>query len=183
MPNTSTMLVGKTLGICFDAEPNHSSTVAWRISRIPSEATSLASGDDVRSGRKTSSSLEHANDDRHQDRDDDGRGRRQREAEVVGLERPERVRGDHRDGAGGEVDDPRAAVRHDHGHRDPGDHRARPEAEQDEENDVLHDRFSIVCSASWRVIGKAGGLLSDPPFRRTHEVAGQLPTRPLPLYL
>ena len=57
VPNTSTMLVGKTLGICFDGEPNHSSTVAWRINRIPSEATSLASGDDVRSGRKTSSSL------------------------------------------------------------------------------------------------------------------------------
>ena len=57
MPNTLTMLVGKTLGICFAAEPNHSSTVAWKINRIPSEATSLASGDDVRSGRKTSSSL------------------------------------------------------------------------------------------------------------------------------
>ena len=47
----------KTLGICFDAEPNHSSIVAWRTSRIPSEATSLASGDEVRSGRNTSSSL------------------------------------------------------------------------------------------------------------------------------
>ena len=55
--NTSTMSVGNTLGIGFDAVPNHSSTVAWSISRIPSEATSLASGDDVRSGRKTSSSL------------------------------------------------------------------------------------------------------------------------------
>ena len=55
-PNSLTMLVGKTLGICFDAEPNHSSTVAWRINRMPSEATSLASGDDVRSGRNTSSS-------------------------------------------------------------------------------------------------------------------------------
>ena len=58
-PNSSTMLVGKTLGICFDAEPNHSSTVAWRINRMPSEATSLASGDDVRSGRKTSELAEH----------------------------------------------------------------------------------------------------------------------------
>ena len=57
VPNTSTMLVGKMLGICFAGEPNHSSTVAWRINRIPSEATSLASGDDVRSGRKTSNSL------------------------------------------------------------------------------------------------------------------------------
>ncbi len=51
------MSVGKMLGICFDDEPNHSSTVAWRMSRIPSEATSLASGDDVRNGRNTSSSL------------------------------------------------------------------------------------------------------------------------------
>jgi hypothetical protein len=55
--NTRMMLVGKTFGICFDAEPNHSSTVAWRMRRIPSDATSFASGDDVRSGRKTSSSL------------------------------------------------------------------------------------------------------------------------------
>ena len=53
----STMSFGKTLGIDCDAEPNQSSIVAWRISRIPSEATSLASGDDVRSGRNTSSSL------------------------------------------------------------------------------------------------------------------------------
>ena len=59
-PNSSTMLVGKMLGICFDAVPNHSSMVACRISRMPSDATSLASGDDVRSGRNTSSSHEHA---------------------------------------------------------------------------------------------------------------------------
>ena len=52
-----TKFLGKMLGIDFDGEPNHSSIVAWRISRIPSEATSLASGDDVRSGRNTSSSL------------------------------------------------------------------------------------------------------------------------------
>ena len=57
VPKTLTKLVGKTLGICFDGEPNHSRIVAWRVNRIPSEATSLASGDDVRSGRKTSSSL------------------------------------------------------------------------------------------------------------------------------
>ncbi len=57
LPKTSTMSVGNTLGIAFEAEPNHSNMVAWRISRMPSEATSLASGDDVRSGRNTSSSL------------------------------------------------------------------------------------------------------------------------------
>ncbi len=57
LPNTSTMSLGNTLGIDCDAEPNQSSIVAWRIRRIPSEATSLASGDDVRSGRNTSSSL------------------------------------------------------------------------------------------------------------------------------
>ena len=56
-PSTSRMSVVKTLGICLDAEPNQSSIVAWRINRIPSEATSLASGDDVRSGRNTISSL------------------------------------------------------------------------------------------------------------------------------
>ena len=51
------MFLGKMLGIGCDGEPNQSSIVACRINRIPSEATSLASGDDVRSGRNTSSSL------------------------------------------------------------------------------------------------------------------------------
>ena len=88
VPNTSTMLVGKTLGICFAGEPNHSSIVAWRVNRTPSEATSLASGDDVRSGRKTSSSLDHSHDDRNHDRDGDRRHRGKREAEVVGLAAP-----------------------------------------------------------------------------------------------
>jgi hypothetical protein len=45
------------LGICFDREPNHSRIVACKVNKIPSEATSLASGEDVRSGRNTSSSL------------------------------------------------------------------------------------------------------------------------------
>ena len=67
---------GKTLGICFDAEPNHSSIVACRISRIPSEATSLASGDDVRSGRNTSSSLSTPTRTDTSHRDDDRRGGR-----------------------------------------------------------------------------------------------------------
>ena len=110
---------------------------------MPSEATSLASGDDVRSGRNTSSSQSTPTRTDTSDRDRDRRGGRQREAEVVGLQRPERVRGDHRDGAGGEVDDPRTDVRDDHGHGDAGDHRARPEAEQDEESDVLHRLCSL----------------------------------------
>ena len=182
VPNTSTMLVGKTLGICFDGEPNHSSTVAWRINRIPSEATSLASGDDVRSGRKTSSSLSTPTQDRHHDRDDDCRSGRQRETEVVGLERPERVRGDHRDGAGGEVDDPRTAVRDDHGHGDPGDHRARPEAEQDEESNVLHcqSASSAQPRAGDREVWRAAirPILRAGPRSRRHAS-----NRRAPLYL
>ena len=46
-------------------------------------------------------------------------------------------------GAGGEVDDPRAAIGDDHRHGDPGDHRARPEAEQDEEDNLLHVLLSL----------------------------------------
>ena len=141
-PKTSTMLFGKTLGICFDAEPNHSSTVAWRISRIPSEATSLASGDDVRSGRKTSNSLSTPTRTDTTIVTSDSGSSGQREAEVVGLQCPECVRGDHRHRAGGQIDDAGSAVRDDHGHGDPGDHRARPEAEQDEERNVLHARSS-----------------------------------------
>jgi hypothetical protein len=57
LPNTSTMSFVKMLGIGCDADPNQSNIVAWSTSRIPSEATNLASGDDVRNGRKTSNSL------------------------------------------------------------------------------------------------------------------------------
>src|SRR5512141_3091019 len=53
VPETLTKLVGKMLGICFDREPNHSRIVACKVNKSPSEDTSLASGDDVRSGRKT----------------------------------------------------------------------------------------------------------------------------------
>ena len=56
-PNTSIVLVVRMLGTCFAAGPNHNSTVACRVSRMPSDAMSLASGDVVRSGRNTSSSL------------------------------------------------------------------------------------------------------------------------------
>ena len=44
-------------GTCLAADPNHSSTVACSVSRMPSEAMSFASGDDVLSGRKTTNSV------------------------------------------------------------------------------------------------------------------------------
>ena len=56
LPRTSTMRTGNTLGICRGASPNHRSIVACSTRRMPSDATSLARGDDVRSGRNTSSS-------------------------------------------------------------------------------------------------------------------------------
>ena len=45
--STSTILTGNTLGIGRGAPPNHSSIVACSTSRMPSEATSLARGDDA----------------------------------------------------------------------------------------------------------------------------------------
>ena len=173
-PNTRMMLVGKTFGICFDAEPNHSSTVAWRMSRMPSEATSLASGDDVRSGRKTSSSLSTPT-----------RIAASNVRAIAGpvakvkpnssVRKAQNARGDHRHGARGEVDDPRAAVGDHHGHGDARDHRARPDAEQDEEQDVLHRVPSLEAAGA--AIGGSGGCLclAGPSFGRRHEVAGLLP--------
>ncbi len=57
LPKILTMSDGRTPGIRSAAEPNHSSMVAWSTSRIPTEATSFASVDDVRNGRNTSTSL------------------------------------------------------------------------------------------------------------------------------
>ncbi len=56
MPETSRLSLGRMFGIGLAAVPNHRSIVACRVSSIPSEATSFASGDDVRSGRNTSNS-------------------------------------------------------------------------------------------------------------------------------
>ncbi len=51
------VFVGRMFGTCLAADPNHNSTVACSVSKIPSEAMSLASGDDVLSGRNTRSSV------------------------------------------------------------------------------------------------------------------------------
>ncbi len=54
---TLTVSVGKRFGICLDAVPNPSTIAACSVSRIPSDATSFASGAAVRSGRNTSTSI------------------------------------------------------------------------------------------------------------------------------
>ena len=56
IPESLKFHVGSVLGICLAAVPNHSNTVACSVSRMPSDATSFANGDAVRSGRNTSSS-------------------------------------------------------------------------------------------------------------------------------
>ena len=176
----STKSLGKMLGIDFDAEPNQSSTVAWRISRIPSEATSLASGDDVRSGRNTSSSLSTPTRIATSIVTIAAGNGAERDVEVARLEGPEAVRGDHRDRAGGEVDDPGAAVRDDHGHRDSADHRARPEPEQDEENDVLHGLLGARGGRA--VIGRGSkGYGTHPSGGGTKPLASSQPASPLNL--
>ena len=181
VPKTSTMFVGKMFGICFAAEPNHSSIVAWRVSRIPSEATSLASGDDVRSGRKTSSSLSTPTSNDTSDVTTNAGAVASVKPKKSDLQRPERVGRHHRDRAGGEVDDARAAVRDDDAHGDPGDHCTGPEAEQDEEHEILHRAAQPRGGSS---IGKAGArsVRRDPTFRRRHPVAGFAPDLPAPLY-
>ena len=86
------------------------STAACATSSTPSEAASFASGDAVRSGRKADELDQHAERDEDDERDDERGRRRGVPAVDAGLERPVGIAADHRDRAGGEVDDPRAAV-------------------------------------------------------------------------
>ena len=59
------------------------------------------------------------------------------------VQRPEGVAAEHRDGAGGEVDDPRPSVGQHDGERDAGDQRSRAEAEEDEQQNLLHWSFLV----------------------------------------
>ena len=55
--NTVTLLLGKMSGGAFGDAPKLSSIADWSVRRIPSDATSFASGAAVLSGRKTSTSI------------------------------------------------------------------------------------------------------------------------------
>ena len=120
---------------------------ASRTSRRPSDAASLASGAVFRSGRKIASSISDAEHGHADEREREGRHGRELEAEVAGLERPEEVRGEHRDRAGGDVDDPGAAVDQDDAERDARDQRARTEPQRRVEEDVLHPAQSSQRAA------------------------------------
>ena len=84
---------------------------------------------------------QHAEQGAGEERDDECRDRPQREPEEVVLQRPERVRRDHRDRAGREVDDPRPAVREDEREREPGDDARRvPSPSRAYRSDLIHAR-------------------------------------------
>ena len=55
-PKTWTMLWGRIVGSGWGVLPKANSTIACAMSRTPSEDTSLASGEALRSGRKAMSS-------------------------------------------------------------------------------------------------------------------------------
>ena len=122
---------------CCDV-PNARSIVACAVSRTPSEATSFASGAAVRSGRKTASSMSDADGDHERVGEGDRGWGRQREAELAGAERPEREAREHGDRACGQVDEAGAPVGDDDADRDCGDRRPGPEAEQEEEENLVH---------------------------------------------
>ncbi len=56
-PSTWTTLVGRIGGCGFCVVPKASSIEAWAMSRTPSDDTSLASGEALRSGRNATSSI------------------------------------------------------------------------------------------------------------------------------
>ena len=128
------MIVG--CGCC--EVPNARSIVACAVSRTPSEATSFASGAAVRSGRNTASSIRTVTSDHEHVGERDRERRADREAELARPERPEREAREHRDRARGQVDEAGAPVGDDDADRDGRDRRAGPEAEQEEEEDLVH---------------------------------------------
>ena len=75
---------------------NASSIVAWSVSSTPSEATSFASGGELRSGRKMPSSAATATAQTKTSAMISAGALRDREAELAGVQRPERVAGEHR---------------------------------------------------------------------------------------
>ena len=60
-PRTWTVLWGRIVGSGSGVLPKASSTIAWAMSSTPSEDTSLASGEALRSGRKAISSTSTPN--------------------------------------------------------------------------------------------------------------------------
>ena len=133
-----TTRIGMIVGCgCCDV-PNASSIVACAVSRTPSEATSFASGAAVRSGRTTASSIATVTTN-HEDVGERDRQRgANREAELTRAERPEGEAREHGDRACGEVDEAGAAVGDDDADRDGRDRRPGPEAEQEEEEYLVH---------------------------------------------
>ena len=122
---------------CCDV-PNASNIVACAVSRTPSEATSFASG---ASGtqRPEDGELDHDADDDHEDVGEGDRERRgDGEAELTRTERPEREARQHGDRTRGQVDESGAPVRDHDADRDSGDRGPRPEAEQEEEEYLVH---------------------------------------------
>jgi hypothetical protein len=76
--------------------------------------------------------------DREHDPEAEYQRRPGREVQQVDPQRPEGVAGEHREPAGGQVDDSRAAVGEHNAERDPGDQRARAEPEQRVQQYLCH---------------------------------------------
>ena len=101
-------------------------------------------GDELRQRRSRAQrpedrELDRDADDDHEDVGERDRERRgDREAELAGPERPEGEAREHGDRARGQVDEAGAPVRDDDADRDGGDRRPGPEAEQEEEEDLVH---------------------------------------------
>ena len=109
-----------------------------RTSSRPSDAASFASGAVFRSGRKIGKLDQDAEDSHAGKRQDEGRRGREVKTEVAGPERPEDVRGQHRDRPGGDVHHTRSAVDEHDAERDAGDERAGAESQRCVEEDVPH---------------------------------------------
>ena len=122
------------------------SIVACAVSSTPSDATSDDSGEELRSGRKTTSLDDDAEDHRARQREDE----RDRGREPVRGQPQEQVRGHHRARTGGEVDDPGPAIGQHDAEADPGDEGARPQAEDCEEEDLVHQRSGAAAAATTR---------------------------------
>ena len=155
------------LGSGCGVMPNASSIDACATSSTPSEATSLASGEELRSGRKTTNSVT-APTATTNTRLSGSAAAVGSDRDLAGVQRPVGVAAEHRHAAGGEVDDPGAPVGEHHAERDAGDQRAGTEPEQDEQQDLLHwsvlagwrDAPGVCCgrgTARGRSVRRAGG--------------------------
>ena len=147
------------------AIPNASETAACATSSTPSDAASFASGDGGPQRPERDELDQHAERDEDDERDDQRGGRRRVPAVDAGLERPVGVAGDHRDGAGREVDDPRAAVGQDDAEGDPGDQRAGAEPEDREEEEL------VPVHAEGQPGGGRGRRRAAPPLEEGRRLA------------